>query len=330
MVATIARTRVTERCLIGPGAIAEAGAELALLGRRALVIGGTRAIEAVRPALFAALDAAGLAYDLQAGPHVRNTRPAVDALVAAGRAATADVVVACGGGAIMDCGKAVAHGLSAPLINVPTVASTNACGTTGAVVEGHVGPRPAYRGAAAIVADTAIIARAGGRWLASGMGDALPTWYGAQLALGRGPDGQAGVSATRVALARLCTDLILDHGAAAFDACGRGEATPDVDRVVEAIVYCSGAARFGMTGDHQLHPAHSPAARPDLIHGEWVAYGLLTRLVLGGEVEVDLPALIRFLQRVNLPTRLADLGLAASAPDILLDEARRIVAAAGP
>jgi glycerol dehydrogenase-like iron-containing ADH family enzyme len=67
--------------------------------------------------------------------------------------------------------------------------------------------------------------------------------------------------------------------------------------------------------------------RREAIHGEWVAFGLLVRLVLGGEFADEVPRLLAFCRTVALPTRFADFGLDAPSPEDLLAEARRIVAA---
>ncbi|MGH2352314.1 MAG: iron-containing alcohol dehydrogenase [Chloroflexota bacterium] len=322
-----AATRSAQRCVIGPGATREAGDHAAQFGRRALVLGGTRAITAMRPTLVPSLEEQGIVHHLEQGDHVRKTRDAVERLAAVGREQRAELVIGCGGGAVMDCAKGVSHELGVPLINVPTTAGTNACGTAGAGIEGDSVPRRTwYQGADVILADTAVIARAGGRWLASGMGDALPSWFGAQLAARQ---GAGRISASRLAMARLCTDLILEHGARARRACERGEATPEVDRVVEAIVYCSGVAGFGLGGDHVLHPARIERCTRQAIHGEWVAFGFLVRVVLGGEFAGELPRLVAFLRSVALPTRFADFGLDDPTPDELLAEARRIVGPSG-
>jgi glycerol dehydrogenase len=127
----------------------------------------------------------------------------------------------------------------------------------------------------------------------------------------------------------LCSELILEHGTRAYRACQRGLATPEVDRVVEAVVYCSGVAGFGMGGDHVLHPARIARCTRTMIHGEWVAFGFLVRLVLGGEFGAELPALLRFLRSVQLPTRFADFGLQDPTREELLAEARRIVGPSG-
>ncbi|NPV09204.1 MAG: iron-containing alcohol dehydrogenase [Anaerolineae bacterium] len=313
--------------VVGAGASGQVGEHAAQFGTRALVIGGNRALEAAKPTVLPSLEAGGLTYHLEQGDHVRKTLDSVNHLVAIGRQQKVDLVIGCGGGAVMDCGKAVAHDLGVQYIALPTTAGVNAAGTSGAGIEGDPGPRRRwYQAVDVVIADTAIIARAGGRYLASGMGDALPSKYGAQLAQWRGaPD----VTASRLAFARLCSDTILADGARAYRACQRGMPTEEVDRVVEAVLYQSGMGGFGMGGDHVLHPARMPGARADVIHGEWVAFGLLVRVVLGGEFSEDLPALIAFDRSVNLPTTFADFGLHDPGWPDVLEEARRIVGPAG-
>lgn len=313
--------------VVGAGASAHAGEHAAHFGKRALVIGGNRALEAAKPTLLPSLDAQSISYHVEQGDHVRKTVDSANHLAQVGREQQADLLIGCGGGAVMDCGKAVAHDLGVPYVAVPTTAGVNAAGTNGAGLEGDTGPRRRwYQAVDVVIADTTIIARAGARLLASGMGDALPTKYGSILAQRRGaPDA----TVSRLALASLCTDTILTEGARAYRACQRGLATEEVDRVVEAILYMSGMGAYGTGGDHVLHPAHMPGANPDIIHGEWVAFGMLVRLVLGGEFSDELPELIDFDQSVGLPTTFADFGLTEPSWDDALAEARRIVGPSG-
>ena len=319
--------RAPQYFVVGAGASTETGHHTSQFGRRALIIGGSRAIDSIRPTLLPSLDKAGVTYHIERGDRVRKTLESVDRLTSIGREQGVELVIGCGGGAVMDCGKAVSHDIGVPYIALPTVASVNAAGTNSASIEGDAGPRRRwYQAVDVIIADTAVIARAGGRYLASGMGDALPSHYGAQLALWR---GAADVSATRVAFADLCTETILADGARACRACERGQATLEVDRVVEAVIYCSGMASFGMAGDHVLHPGRMPQCRRQAIHGEWVAFGFLVRLVLGGEFDDDIPMLAAFNRSVGLPTSFQDFGLEEPSWEEVLEESRRIVGPEG-
>ena len=141
------------RVVFGPGAVDELGATAAGLGRRALLVTG-RSTERAAPARER-LAAAGLAVAAFSFPH----EPSVDDVrrgTEAGRAAGADVVVACGGGSAIDGGKAVAALLgnggdpldylevvgrgrplekpSVPFVAVPTTAGTGSEVTRNAVL----------------------------------------------------------------------------------------------------------------------------------------------------------------------------------------------------
>lgn len=315
--------RCPQYFVVGAGAAREAGYHAGHFGRRALIIGGNRAIDAVRAPLLASLDEAGVSYHVERGDHVAKTLQSVNALTAIGREQHADVLIGCGGGAVMDCGKAVAHDLGVPYVAMPTAAGVNAAGTASASITGDTGPRRRwYQAADVVIADTAVIAAAGGRLLASGIGDSLPADYAVRLAASR---GDATLTVTRMALAHAIRETLFADGPRAYRACERGQATPEVDRVVEAAIFCSGMVPYGMGGDHSLHPANMPQCRRRAIHGEWVAFGLLTRLVLGGEFNEDIPLLLDLYRQVNLPATFAGFGLDSPSRDDLLAECRRIV-----
>jgi glycerol dehydrogenase len=319
----IKNMRCPQYFVVGPGAAAEAGRHAEQFGRRALVIGGSRAIAAVRAPLLAGLEERGLSYHLEQGEQVAKTLESVTRLAGIGTEQQAELLIGCGGGAVMDCGKAVAHEIGVPYIALPTTAGVNASGTNSAGIDGDSVPRRYwYQAVDVIIADTTVIARAGGRLLASGMGDSLPAAYAIELAIAA---HDPTLTATRIALARAIKDVTLHDGPRAYRACERGQATPEVDRVVESAIFCSGIVGLGMGGDHSLHPAGMSHCRKQAIHGEWVAFGLLVRLVLGGEFSDDIPLLVDFYRQVKLPTCLADFGLDGVSRDDLLAECRRIV-----
>ncbi len=331
------------RFVVGPDILAEIGLHGRCLGTKALLMGGVRGLGAVKDTITASLRDAGLGVHVEHGGHVDKVKARVDQLVATGREQEVDFAIACGGGRVMDCGKAVARELGVPLIVVPTVAATNAAATiSSGIEEDDVPRRHWYRGPDVVMCDTRVIVQAGARWLASGMGDVLPFGAGLPLArqFGRPGGAESGtlglndafptVAAERIG--HLTYELVLNHGKRAYDAAGLGLPTDEVNKVCEAIYYCSAVAgpACGLVGgDHSLHLANHPRCDRELIHGEWVAFGTLVNLILFGSSTEEIDELIDFNRSVNLPTSFDDFGLADITFEELTEHAEGLVGADG-
>ncbi|MGD9497844.1 MAG: iron-containing alcohol dehydrogenase [Armatimonadota bacterium] len=340
---SVKRTIVSPwRFVVGPDILPEIGLHARWLGERGLLLGGQRALAAVREPIEASLRASELSCHVEQGAHVDKVKRCVDELVRVGREQGVDFAIACGG-RVMDCGKAVARELGVPLIVVPTTAGTNAAGTISSGIEGDDVPRRHwYRGPDVVFCDTRVIVGAGPRYLASGMGDVLSFGAGLELALqmrrpGNAESGALGLrdafpTAAAEAIARLTFRLVLDHGKRAYDDAALGIASDEVGKVCEAIFYCSavgGAACGVVGGDHTLHLAHHPRCTRQLIHGEWVAFGALVNLILFGCSLPRIAELIAFNRSVNLPTCFADFGIAQISREELVEHARTMVGADG-
>ncbi|MBV9880871.1 MAG: iron-containing alcohol dehydrogenase, partial [Gemmatirosa sp.] len=101
--------------VFGEGALAQAGTIAAGLGRRALVVhgGSDGAAERAAP-LDVLLRAAGVERSAVLRVPAEPTTTLVEHGVAEARAAACDVVIALGGGSVIDAGKAVAALLTNP------------------------------------------------------------------------------------------------------------------------------------------------------------------------------------------------------------------------
>jgi len=235
--------------------------------------------------------------------------------VLAERAGGSDVVVAAGGGRVIDTGKAVALRLGAALLVVPTIASSDAAVSRGAVLHEADGEviveRPTWNPDAVLV-DTAIIAAAPARFLRCGIGDALATNFEVEAcsaAGGESPNGGATTIAA-AAIAGACYATVRRHGRAALDAVEAGVPDEALEAVVEAALLLSG---LGFEGGG-LSIAHSVAITLALTpgldraaHGEQVAYGLLVQLALDDRDE-RLLDLTGFCAEVGLARTLEMLG----------------------
>ena len=226
--------------------------------------------------------------------------------------------MAIGGGKVLDAGKAVAHAANARLMIVPTIASTDAPCSAVSVIYTPEGAFKRYlffpRNPDLVLVDTAVIARAPKRFLVSGIGDALSTWFEADACRRACAPNQAGGLSTLAAgaLARLCYDTILEFGVAALRSAEAGVATPALERVVEANTLLSGLGfeSAGLASAHSIHNGLTRlAGTHDFYHGEKVAIGVQAGLFLADRPPALMEEVYTFCESVGLPTTLAQIGL---------------------
>lgn len=322
-----------QRYIQGDGVTDSLGRYLSLVPSRhagILITAGGQRREGAR--LLASLRAAGIEPTV-ATFHGECSLEEIDSAVAALRAASpaVDCVVAVGGGKCVDAGKCVAFRLGVPVVIFPTLASNDApCSALSVLYS----PSGAFAGVeffpaspALVVVDTRIVAEATVRYLVAGMGDAMATWYEARTAM-ESPHGRTTLGARPTlaanALGEICATTLYADGEAAAEAVRRSEVTDALERIVEANTLLSGlgfesgglavahAMAQGFTVVPEIHHRH--------LHGEMVAVGLLTQLVLEKKT-ADARRVAEFSARVGLPVHLEQISLlprnAAALDDVI-------------
>jgi glycerol dehydrogenase len=320
----------------GKGATAALGREMAALGLEgpALIIAGKTVIGRLAETWKASLGAAGLRHAVHRfGGECSLVE--VERVKAAARELGARTIVGAGGGKVLDTARAAAADLGLPVVNCPTVASSDAPCSALSVIYTEEGVFQEYRfyrkNPDLVLVDTEVIAQAPARLLSAGMGDALATWFEARTCVAGSVKNMrgGGSSQSALALAELCYRTLLNDGASALLAVSTASVTPALERLVEANTLLSGLGfeSSGLAAAHAVHNGLTAAPETHAYyHGEKVAFGLLVQLVLEGAPRATVEEVLRFSSEVNLPITLAGIGLDGLARDRLDPIARRATA----
>ena len=307
------------RYVQGPGATWELGTELKRLGLSGpvLFIAGGTARRTLAPIWQDTLPPVGVTPVVEAFAGECSEQE-INRLVARAATQSFSAVVGAGGGKASDTARAVADELDLPVVITPTLASTDSpCSalsviyTNGGAVEGF---RFYNRHPLLLLVDTEVVARAPKRQLVAGFGDALATWFEARSCRqSHGCNVVGGYpTTTATALAKLCCDILLADGPAACSAVDAHATTPALERIVEANNLLSGLGfeSGGLALAHAVHNGISeiPASHA-MLHGEKVAFGLHTQLVMEGQPQSEIQEIFSYCRSVGLPTTLQQIGI---------------------
>ncbi|EDS4608274.1 glycerol dehydrogenase [Salmonella enterica subsp. enterica serovar Inverness] len=270
--------------------------ELAALGHKALILQDPVVHSTYRDAVATALHGV-IEFDIEVFSSECSDEE-IARISARAQEIGADVIVGMGGGKTLDTAKATGASLRLPIAVVPTLASTDAPCSSLAV-----------------------------RFLVSGIGDALATWFEAEDCRIKG----AGNMTTRPGpmtafeLARFCYTTLMRYGRLAKLACEQHQVTPALEHVIEANTLLSGLGfeSGGLAAAHAIHNGLTvlPATHK-YWHGEKVAFGTLAMLMLTDRAPELIEEVYQFCEDIGLPTTLADIGLAGVSDDELLAVAR--------
>lgn len=302
------------RTVIGGGEVNRVGLVAHPLASKAIVFGGTQAIDLTLASIRSSLRASNVdcvdvvAFQGECCPvAIKST---------AARLTAEYVAIAVGGGKAIDTAKAAAREVGARLITIPTSPATCAATTAMSILHTEKGAYDIGRIYApapeATIIDLTVLTTCPRRLVASGLADAwarsLETNLAASVALPTGASVfSLGISqgyAERILLKEGRT--VLEQGIAA--------GTDAFERIMSACILGAGVASGLCGGFFRLSLAHSVAyglthlVDPDgVLHGEMVAVGLLVQALLEGTVEDRFNRTREVLKTWTLPTRLDQL-----------------------
>ncbi|MEI5994055.1 glycerol dehydrogenase [Candidatus Enterococcus mansonii] len=296
-------------------------------GKKALLIAHADDVNRVKDKLDKTAETFDISF-VESNFHGEASRVEVARLQKVAAENNCDCVIGLGGGKAIDTAKCVAEGHN--LIIVPTIVATDAPTSHSAVLYTEDGQFDDYayfvQSPSVVLIDTVVIANAPTRFLVSGMGDALSTYFEARATHNSYSNVNAGLPCgaregvcppakgtnTALALAKLCYETILEDGVKAKEASDNNVVTPALENIIEANILLSGLGfeSAGLAAIHAihdgltvLHDAHGAT------HGEKVAFSTICQLVLENAPKAELYEVLDFALSIGLPVCLADLGV---------------------
>lgn len=326
----------TAKYLQGEGVLSLLGEQTITLGKKPMVLTSPSVMERVKETITVSFRP----HQINAHFELFNrecSKPEINRLKEICETAELDVFIGIGGGKAIDTAKAVAYYCKIPVIIVPTIASTDAPTSAVSVLYTDDGLFSEYlffpQNPNLVLVDTGVIAKAPERLLVSGMGDALATFFEARACRRSGSVTNAGgvTSQSAYALAELCYRILLADGLKARIAVADSRTSPAVENIVEANTFLSGVGfeSGGLAAAHAIHNGLTSLPQcHGYYHGEKVAFGTLTQLVLENAPMEELEEVMGFCQSVGLPITLGELGVDEVSADVLAPVAE-IACAAG-
>ncbi len=231
----------------------------------------------------------------------------------------ATVLVAVGGGKVIDVVKIAADQLGIPCIIVPTICATDApcsgCAVTYTKDGEYIRVEYQKTNPRLVLIDSEIIAAAPSRYLVSGMGDAFATYLEALACDATASPNQCKGGGLRtkssIALCKLCLETLFDYGVQAKLDNEKGIVSEALENIIEANTLLSGLG-FESTGVSMCHAVSNtftffPECHSKF-HGEKVAYGCLVELEIHDPLNIK-DKTYEFFKRVGLPVTLKEMNL---------------------
>lgn len=302
----------------GSGVLDELGEYLPSLGGKSLLIADEMVWGIIGDRVKASLKKAEVEFHYEKFKGEASSNE-ITRLAEIARKAGTHVVVGLGGGKTLDTAKAIADELKQNVVIVPTVASTDAPCSALSVIYTDEGVFDTYRfydkNPDLVLVDTQVCAQAPVRLFASGIADGLATFVEAQAVLRSHSQSMVGGDPTiaGMAIAEACEKTLLTYGYSAYTAVEQKLVTPAVEAVVEANTLLSGLGfeNAGLAGAHAIHNGFTAISGDihHLTHGEKVAYGTLTQMVLEQRPDEEIARYIRFYRAIKMPTTLKEMHL---------------------
>lgn len=229
-----------------------------------------------------------------------------------------ELILAIGGGRVIDTAKMTAEELNVELMVIPTLIS-NCAPFTPIVAVYH--PNRTFKAMGFMkrapfltLVDSKFLLATPKDYFVAGIGDTLAKWYEIEGITRNLPkDEKSAYVRLGIASAKAIQELLLKDAIPAIEAIENQQATPAFSRVTDTIIGLAGetggfAASYGRSaGAHAIHDGLSFLENThDQLHGKKVAYGILVQLAHTKDLK-ELEKLKAFYHATGLPLKLKDL-----------------------
>ena len=313
-------TRTVSYCnyTIGDNAYDSVAKICSMYGKRALLIGGEKALAAAKERLLDAIKDSPLQIaDTMLFGH-DCTYEGMDRLAACAAQLQVDMIFGMGGGKALDTAKGVGEKMGLPVFTFPTIAATCAATTALSVVYKPDGNFDSFyffeRPACHSFIDLTVIAKAPAIYLQAGMGDTVGKFFECHFSA-RG-DQLEHPSALGREVSNMCYEPLVHYGAQALRDCEAGLVSTALEQAVLANIVSTGLVSLLVLDDYNCAIAHSvyyglvllPGFEEKWLHGNVVAYGVLVQLAVDEDL-TEAKKLKTFLQSLKIPTTLGEMDV---------------------
>ena len=304
----------------------EAGSLVSVLGKKPMILWDSTVKGIVGDTLLASMKKAGLSI-VDVDFKGEATKAEAERVAKIIKSQGADISIGVGGGKTLDIAKAAATSAHTKVVTIPTIASNDSLTSSWTVWYDEEGNCLGFESWGVnpdlVLVDTQVIANGPVRAFVAGMGDALGTWVEAEACSQVTAPNLADGTSTLVAMAiaKLCYEVVMEHGIDAMKAVEKNTLNEAVEKVVEANVLMSGLG-FESVGVATAHTvANCLPSFPEchgLMHGEEVGFGVITQLCLDKNFDdAERKRIVDFEIALGLPVTFADIGLEGAERDRL-------------
>lgn len=321
---------------VGPEAYEKIPEFCALYGKKAVVIGGKRAMAAAKDKLLRALAGSEIEVTDFVWFGTECTFAAAKRLAAEPAVQEADMIFAVGGGKAVDTCKLVSLETEKPYAAFPTIASNCAASSSVSIVYQEDGSFCQFvhflKSAIHVFLDTEIMAEAPAQYLWAGIGDTCAKYY--EVSISARGEALEYFRAMGVHMSRMCMETLVQHGEQALRDNEAQIASYALEQAALAIIMTTGWVSMLVARDHTMDynggVAHAffyaLCGLPDFdetekqhLHGVVVGFGILMLLLIDGQEE-EYQKMREFHQKIGLPVSLKEIR-------ITLDDVKKVTSA---